>query len=101
MKKIILIGLVGLLIGATTPVSAIEKGTSQVGIRFVQPENKTIPLKKIEASTDNEDQEKNVQSVSYLPKTSEKNSWLIQLLGITTLISYLSILLKRRVKHEK
>ncbi|WP_019723365.1 hypothetical protein [Enterococcus mundtii] len=58
MKKIILIGLVGLLIGATTPVSAIEEGTSQVGIRFVQPENKTIPLKKIEASTDNEDQKK-------------------------------------------
>ncbi|WP_080570504.1 LPXTG cell wall anchor domain-containing protein [Enterococcus mundtii] len=36
-----------------------------------------------------------------MPKTSEKNSWLIHLLGITTLISYLSILLKRRVKHEK
>lgn len=100
MKKIIWIGVVGLLIGATTPVSAIEEGTSQVGIMFAQPEKKTIPM-KIEASTVNEDQAKNVQSISRLPKTNEKNNWLMRLLGIITLISYLSILLKRRVKHEK
>ncbi|STD25207.1 LPXTG cell wall anchor domain-containing protein [Enterococcus mundtii] len=100
MKKIIWIGLVGLLIGATTPVSAIGEGTSQVGIMFAQPEKKTIPM-KIEASTVNEDQAKNVQSISRLPKTNEKNNWLMRLLGIITLIIYLSILLKRRVKHEK
>ncbi|WP_206856163.1 LPXTG cell wall anchor domain-containing protein [Candidatus Enterococcus mangumiae] len=100
MKKIIFIGLVGVLIGATTPVSALEETTSEVGITFYQSENKTIPMKKVDISTAKKSQMKNDHLVSNLPRTNGESSWLFKVLGIITLISCLFILLKRGIKNE-
>lgn len=101
MKKIIWIGLAGLLIGAATHVSATEVPTSHVGITFYQSEKKTIPLTKVDVPISKEGQEKKDESLSFLPKTNEKENRVIKIVSVITLISSLSILKKRRRRDEK